>query len=156
METWLMKKFLLMTFIFVSNFAFASDYYSPNRYKCVFGDQTVIYSTTSKSGRPSFFLDFGNESKPFQAYGASITVQNTAIGTLVNARIRVIPDGDSWAYSVIVPQINLSKANPVAEFDTQLVYTQTKGSIAGPEGVEGVIENNRFAAGKCQATSVQF
>lgn len=124
----------------------------------------VGYTTSSFQGEPTFHLQEKSGSLPVAPIGAlsksgeDIRVVKAAPGNLVTVRDdrSVIMDGPSYSYTLVLPDVNLDEALPVATFETMLIRTRHANTIGGPSFVRGPIQDSSYTPVRCEARAVQF
>jgi hypothetical protein len=151
-----LSAFGILSALLVTVSVWANESNLPTLYECNFGKNEVNYATTSETGASSFRIRFPGDRKPVDVAGDSIKVEKTVIGSLVSVQTSISPDAESTYYSILIPQVNLSKKLARAAFDSTLIFSVVRTSIAGPNGVEGVVQKNQTTAGRCTATSTAF
>jgi hypothetical protein len=137
--------------------AFAAQ---PNQYICANAAKhmNVIYSSSSFMGQPEMTISVNDQSiVPGNAEQSfvSLSAQSTMLGQFVTADVisRVIADGPSSVYSLIVPGIILGDA-PIVKFETKLLIGVNNGGRAvGPVVLQHITD---VISLKCVAQSVQF
>lgn len=127
---------------------------APNQFDCQGKDISVTYSTSSFVGKPMFGVTSGTRST--NAMAAEIRVQDSEVGRLVTVNTAVVPDLKSETATLVVPAIQLDKMYGEQAFDTVVIETLSRTSIAGPAPLVGQIQSSVYHAVKCVAKSVVF
>jgi len=154
------KLSLILVMLVASQGALASI--KPNLYKCKGGDLEILYSTSGFDGRARFSVMNANDGPTnpgISASGESIKSQKTIVGTLVYAMASAIPDYKTVYGTLVIPKINLSQNRAGAssvEFKTTYFETTKKTSIAGPDFVNGLVEDSKTIEVTCTASSVYY
>ena len=98
----------------------------PNLFEVKSGTLSVTWSTSGIDGKPHF--NYQDSGVTISASDAQIRTQETEIGTLVSITIRRTIDTGSAAFSLLVPQVNLDPANPVATVNLVGITTNRRFS----------------------------
>ncbi len=77
--------------------------------------------------------------------GADVHVDETVAGTLASVITSFAYDGDTVWLSVFLPGVNLSR-EPSAEITTVAVRTVHRGSIGGPQLIDGALSTSTAVA----------
>jgi hypothetical protein len=125
---------------------------TPNRYILTGSDTEITYSTTSFSGQPQ--LTYRDKKYQRSFSGAEIRSLNTEIGQQVTVTIEQIPDLHTLTLTLLIPTINLDKAE--SRFKTRAIFTAQRTSIAGPRLIKGAVQSYRVLALRGVASSVDF
>jgi Mrp family chromosome partitioning ATPase len=108
-----------------------------NHFELRRGGTSITYDATSKTGKPLLTYDDGTISRSFS--GDEIQTVPTTIGTLLTVDVEFIPDAESKAVTVVLPQVNL-KDNKPRRFRTVVLFTTIRSSFVGPGLVEGAVQ----------------
>ena len=147
------QKNIALVLLFASTPSFA-EFIPVNSYECKGSAITVSYSTTNFTGKPQ--AKFTISKQPFSGTGEEITIQQTALGNLVTLVKKAIPDLYTDTITVLLPDVNVVKLGAKVKFNTQLISSRARTSIAGTKLVDGVIQKNIIYPISCTATAVIF
>ena len=116
-------------------------------------DTQVTFSTTSITGQPQF--SYHDDTRDVSASGDDITVERTALGTLVTITLETVPDLHTVTATLILPDLG-GLSGPVTHFGTFLVLTENRTSIGGPALVTGALQRYTVVKGRGTAQEVAF
>ncbi len=137
--------------------SFAADQIAPNMYTCSGKDVDVHYTTTSKTGKPTFGADVEGVAAKLPAF-PELKVENTLAGQLVTARdMHLVPvDGPETRYTLVLPYVALIKPADAVKFDTILVKTSVANPFFHGPGQSGPGINSEYLPVECEAKVVFF
>jgi|CXWL01.1.fsa_nt_gi hypothetical protein len=101
------------------------------------GTVSITFSATDFGGQPNLSLAEGSGSRTFR--GDEITIQKTALGTLLTVTLEAIPDLESKLLSVLLPDVNVGPKNR-ERVTSVVIHTTERTSIGGPNLVVGAIQ----------------
>jgi len=127
----------------------------PNLFECKGTDAVVGYSTSSFSGAPTFNVKTGSEDSR-NYLGNQIRTQDSVVGKLVTVTKLAVPDLKVVTDTLVVPGINLTDRITEVAFDSVLIETTSRTSIAGPTLVQGLAQSSQFLPVHCTARKVFF
>jgi hypothetical protein len=116
-------------------------------------DTQVVFSTTSITGQPQF--NYHDDTQDVSASGDDITVERTALGTLVTITLETVPDLHTVTATLVLPDLG-GLSGPVTHFGTFLVLTENRTSIGGPALVTGALQRYTVVKGRGTAQEVAF
>ena len=116
-------------------------------------DTQVVFSTTSITGQPQF--SYHDDTRDVSVSGDDITVERTALGTLVTITLETVPDLHTVTATLILPDLG-GLSGPVTHFGTFLVLTENRTSIGGPALVTGALQRYTVVKGRGTAQEVAF
>lgn len=126
----------------------------PNLYELRGTGIEVSYSASSLDGKPRMTIRRGRKTWNFA--GNEIRQLKTEIGELLTVTLETVPDQQTKTFTLAIPVINIPDGKPRQAFSTFAVATTTKTSIAGPKGVEGVVQTYQTIALRGNAKQVVF
>lgn len=115
------------------------------------GSTSVIYSTTSLTGRPSFHYQDGE--RDVQVDGSDIRTRKTDLGTLVTVDLDVVLDGPTTSATLLLPTVNLGEAAE-QKLRTVVIVTTTANTIGGPSLVVGQVQRYKSVTVRGTARAV--
>ena len=116
-------------------------------------DTQVVFSTTSITGQPQF--NYHDDTRDVSASGDEITVERTALGTLVTVTLDSVPDLHTVTATLVLPDLG-GLSGPVTHFGTFLVLTENRTSIGGPALVTGPLQRYTVVKGRGTAQELAF
>jgi len=116
-------------------------------------DTQVAFSTTSITGQPQF--SYHDDTRDVSASGDGITIERTALGTLVTVTLDTVPDLHTVTATLVLPDLG-GLSGPVTHFGTFLVLTENRTSIGGPALVAGALQRYTVVKGRGTAQEVAF
>ena len=147
------KRILLALAVSVGMSAAAAT--GPDLFECSGHDLTVYYTTTSFTGQPTFGLSRSGQ-QAMSRLGKEISSQRTLVGNLVSIQTQSVPDLKTVSATLVVPTIHMPDHQPEVEFETVLITTESRTSIAGPQIVQGVVNPSQYEKVTCKAKIVIF
>jgi len=126
----------------------------PNLYELRGTGIEVNFSATSLDGKPRMAIRRGRKSWDFA--GSEIRQLRTEIGTLLTVTLESTPDLQTKTFTLAIPIVNIPDGKPRQAMATIAVITTTRTSIAGPQGVEGVVQTYQTFALRGNAKQVVF
>jgi hypothetical protein len=146
-----MKKALVFAFLSI---AASSVYAAPaNLFSCTGNNATANFTA---SGFVGDVLTITMGGKTFTGRNSEIGTEQTVLGDLLTLTTERIPDLHTDTLTLLLPDVNILNFGGTKSFTTRLMSTRTLSSLAGPQLVDGVIQNNRFISMKCTAELVAF
>ena len=124
-----------------------------NRFELQRGGTSITYDATSITGKPLLNYDDGTISRSFT--GDEIQTVPTTIGTLLTVDVEFIPDAETKAVTVVLPQVNL-KDNKPRRFRTVVLFTTIRSSFVGPGLVDGPVQTYTARTFRGTASRVNF
>ena len=122
----------------------------PNYFACEGGDGLRITYNLAAVAKETQFTIAGVGLQGDSYVGDEISVTPTPIGQLVTVNVQFIADHSARYLSLVLPNINL-RDNANETINTSTIQTLTRTSIAGPDLVDGAIENSSFHPITCAA-----
>jgi hypothetical protein len=108
-----------------------------NHFELQRGGTSITYDVTSITGKPLLNYNDGTISRSFT--GDEIQTVPTTIGTLLTVDVEFIPDAETKAVTVVLPQVNLKDHKP-RRFRTVVLFTTIRTSFVGPALVDGPVQ----------------
>lgn len=108
-----------------------------NLYELKRGTASISYSASDFGGEPN--LTFTENGSPRNFRGKEITIEKTAIGTLLTVTLDAIPDLESHLLSVLLPDVNVGPKNR-ERVTAVVIRTTERTTIGGPGLVVGAIQ----------------
>jgi hypothetical protein len=126
----------------------------PNLYELRGTGIEVTFSSSSLDGKPRMTIRRGRRTSNFA--GSEIRQLKTEIGALQTVTLESVPDLQTKTFTLVIPAVNIPDGKQQQAMATIAVITTTKTSIAGPQGVQGVIQTYRTVALRGNAKQVVF
>src|SRR5690348_13975521 len=111
------------------------------------GSIKATYISQNIAGQPSFTymhqISSTGKQLNLTANASDVRRESTVLGTVVSMKHSEAssPDNQDVYVGLVVPDIHLDDANmSEVEFKTQAIETVSRTSIAGPDGVQGVVQ----------------
>lgn len=146
-----MKKLFMLAFLSIAT---SSAFAAPaNLFNCTGSNASANFTA---SGFVGDVLTITFNGEPFTARNDGIRKEQTVLGNLLTLPTGQIPDLHTDTLTLLLPDVNILNFGGTKSFNTRLMKTRTLTSIAGPQLVDGVIQNNRFISMKCTAELVAF
>ena len=114
----------------------------------------ISFSRSSITGDPRFSYTDKDQSLSFA--GGDIRIESTEIGDLVTVTIETVPDLKTVTVTLLVPTVNLPQFGTEENFETVVIFTTHRTSIAGPCGVEGQLKTYKCLDIEGTAQNVVF
>jgi hypothetical protein len=114
--------------------------FKPNRFVLTTFRLAITYDLAGFDGKPHLNYQVGQGPPAIGFTGDEIRSQKSEIGTQVTVTLEAIPDGDSTTLTLLLPVINLVGTTEQA-FETLAIVTTQRGSIGGPDLVDGVAQS---------------
>jgi hypothetical protein len=108
-----------------------------NHFELHRGGTSITYDASSITGKPLLNYNDGTISRSFT--GDEIETVKASIGTLLTVDVEFIPDAETKAVTVVLPQVNLKDGKP-RRFKTVVLFTTIHTSFVGPALVDGPIQ----------------
>lgn len=124
-----------------------------NLFECRGAGISANYSVGSLIGN-ALTITIGK--KTFSAANEELREQESVLGNLVTLTTASVPDAFIDTLTVVLPDVNVPAFGDSVEFTTRLVKTRSNTSIAGPQFVNGVVQENLSRLLFCKASAVAF
>jgi hypothetical protein len=130
----------------------APDFIKPNQFTLHGHNIHVVYTANGFEGKPT--LAYQDASQTLSFKGDQVNVLDSLIGKLVTVTLRLTPDSGSTAFTLLIPDVNLSAGgDKQARIDTFGITTLHRFSLV-PSLLIGQLETYSRVKLKGTAQSV--
>ena len=133
-----------------------ADVMRPQYYDCANNNIHIIFQQGFNYGQDpdsegSVFSFNKKVGSPYFSF-RNVRLSQSPMGLIASVNYGSAPDHHSSSYSLVIPLIHLKDSRQRQNFKTVLVDTTSKTTLAGPQGVLGVVQENSYSTLDCTAS----